>query len=149
MNKLSVLQIIKRLLLSVVIVILLGFFQVVIWTIPFRVYARKLEKTLALQKTSNSNHQTRLGYAKLIGWKVTRISRYTPWPSKCLVQALTVKFLLRKFAIANEMLIGVALDEKQKLTAHAWVNVEEFTVVGGANSKDEFKVMKIFIDHYV
>ena len=134
-------------ILSSVIFILLGFFQVIIWIVPFRIYARRLENNFKIMPKNHNEARTN-GYARLIGRLVARIARITPWPSKCLVQAMTVKLLLRRFKIANEMLIGVALDDKQKLTAHAWVNVTDITVVGGANSINEFKVIKIFRDSY-
>lgn len=147
MKKITSLQIVKRIILSSVIFILLGFFQVIIWIVPFRIYARRLENNFKIMPKNHNEARTN-GYARLIGRLVARIARITPWPSKCLVQAMTVKLLLRRFKIANEMLIGVALDDKQKLTAHAWVNVTDITVVGGANSINEFKVIKIFRDSY-
>lgn len=144
---LSVSQWARRIICAIFIFILLGFFQVVIWVVPFRVYARWLENNFKIMP-EKKNEVRASGYARLIGQLVARIARITPWPSKCLVQAMTVKLLLRRFRIANEMLIGVALDDKQKLSAHAWVNVTDITVVGGANSINEFKVIKIFRDSY-
>lgn len=146
--RLSTLQMIKRFLLSVLIFILLGILQVVIWVVPFRVYANNLEKEFTIYNV-NKNLKYANGYAWLIGRLVAKVARITPWPSKCLVQAMAVKFLLRRFGIANEMFIGVALDESQKLSAHAWVNVATFIVVGGANSVNEFKVIRVFRDTYV
>lgn len=144
---LSVSQWVRRIVFAIFIFILLGFFQVIIWVVPFRIYARRLENNFKIMP-KNHNEARANGYARLIGRLVGRIARITPWPSKCLVQAMAVKLLLRRFKIANEMLIGVALDDKQKLTAHAWVNVTDITVVGGANSVNEFKVIKIFRDSY-
>lgn len=146
-NSLTVLQIIRRAIFAITIFMLLGLFQLLILVIPFHVYARKLDK----KYTIDANHvDNRLasGYSRLIGRMVTNIAKITPWPSKCLVQALTVKFLLRKLRISSEMFIGVAIDDEQKFSAHTWVNVGEFTVVGGVNSADKFKVMKIFKDTY-
>lgn len=140
-------QVIKRKCLAIIIFLLLGFFQVVIWIIPFRIYARRLDRTYARADKSIDIRQAG-GYSRLIGRMVAKVAKITPWPSRCLVQALTVKFLLRRFKIANEMLIGVAMDDNHKLSAHAWVNVFEITVVGGANSAEQFKVMKVFRDSY-
>lgn len=145
--QLSLLQVMRRIIFALIIFVLLGFFQVLIWMVPFRIYARRLDRTYAQADKSVDIRQAG-GYSRLIGRMVAKVAKITPWPSKCLVQALTVKFLLRRFEIANEMLIGVAMDDKHKLLAHAWVNVFEITVVGGANSAEQFKVMKIFRDSY-
>lgn len=144
--RLSFSQLIRRIIFAILVFILLGFFQVVIWVVPFRVYARRLNKNYI--RAGNFNIRAASGYSRLIGRMVAKIARITPWPSKCLVQALTVKFLLRRFKIANEMFIGVAIDDKQKLSAHAWINVFDITVVGGTNSAEQFKVIKLFRDSY-
>lgn len=144
---LSVFQWVRRITFAIFIFILLGFFQVVILIVPFRIYARRLENNFKIMPEKKNEVRTN-GYARLIGRLVARMARITPWPSKCLVQAMTVKFLLRRFKIANKILIGITLNEKQKLSAHAWVNVADITVVGGANSVNEFKVIKIFRDSY-
>lgn len=146
MKKLSLLQLIRRIIFAILVFILLGFFQVFIWVVPFRIYARRLDKNYV--KMGNLNIREAGGYSRLIGRIVAKMAQITPWPSKCLVQALTVKFLLRRFKIANEMLIGVAIDDKQKLSAHAWINAFGITVVGGTNSAEQFKVIKVFRDSY-
>lgn len=148
MKKLSLFQCVRRIIFALIIFLLLGFFQVVIWVVPFRIYARRLDKKFTKMLVNSRPDQLAGGYSRLIGRLVSRMAKITPWPSKCLVQALTVKFLLRRFKIPNEMFIGVALDDTQKLSAHAWVNVADFTVVGGANSVKQFKVMKVFRDGY-
>lgn len=146
-HRLTVLQTIRRISFAIIIFMLLGLFQLLILVVPFHFYARKLDKKYTIDANHVDNRLSS-GYSRLIGRMVTNIAKITPWPSKCLVQALTVKFLLRKLRISSEMFIGVAIDDEQKFSAHTWVNVGEFTVVGGVNSADKFKVMKIFKDTY-
>lgn len=182
----AILPILRRASLAMAIFGLLGIFQVIILTVPFGIYARQLSKVLPnsasgkLQNkypprndfaniTYDNLSRTQLGYALLIGRWVTRISRYTPWPNKCLVQALLTKFLLRRFNIANTLIIGVGFEDDGKFKAHAWVNVsyatpltpildnddfhdtargQVLTIVGGAMSHQEFKTIKTFRDYY-
>jgi hypothetical protein len=115
-----------------------------ILTIPFRFYARRFTKTYT--KTSALNQKKCLGYARLIGRTVAKISDHTPWESKCLVQAMATKILLRRFRISNDMLIGVAYDEQDKFIAHAWIKVEDTVIVGGAKSEETYKVIQSFAD---
>ena len=164
----------RRILLASAIFILLGVFQVLILSLPFRIYAWRLTKIwpkvsdAKLQNITAELTPRQLGYARLIGRMVTTISCATPWPNKCLVQAVLTKFLLRQFKIANTLVIGVSFDAAGKFKAHAWVTVQAtvpaaslsratsknlalpqlFTIVGGASSNQEFKVSKTFRDYY-
>ena len=182
------LQTLRRVSLAMAIFGLLGVFQIIILVVPFRIYARRLSKVLPNSSSAkvDNNYPPRnssddinyddltrahLGYALLIGRMVARISPYTPWPNKCLVQALLTKFLLRQFNIANRLVIGVGFEPDGKFKAHAWVTVcyptqechqgpaqkavaphgsqnQPLTIVGGAMSHQEFKTIKTFSDYY-
>lgn len=65
-----------------------------------------------------------------IAWAVTVGARYIPG-SKCLVQALAGRKLLATYGILSAIHIGVAKDSKNWLNAHAWVEAEGKTVIGG------------------
>ena len=65
-----------------------------------------------------------------IAWAVTVAARYIPG-SKCLVQALAGRKLLATYGILSAIHIGVAKDSKNWLNAHAWVEAEGKTVIGG------------------
>jgi hypothetical protein len=65
-----------------------------------------------------------------IAWAVTVAARYIPG-SKCLVQAIAGRNLLASYGFPSEIHIGVAKDSKNWLSAHAWVEVEGKTVIGG------------------
>jgi hypothetical protein len=65
-----------------------------------------------------------------IAWAISVASRYIP-ASKCLVHAIAGRSLLAHYGIPSEIRIGVAKDSKNWLSAHAWVEVEGKTLIGG------------------
>jgi len=65
-----------------------------------------------------------------IAWAIAVASRYIPG-SKCLVQAIAGRKLLASYGFPSEIRIGVARDSKNWLNAHAWVEVEGKTLIGG------------------
>jgi len=71
--------------------------------------------------------------AQRIGWAIAVAARYIPG-SKCLVQAIAGRRLLARYGIAGAIHIGVAKDSRSWLSAHAWVEVEGQTVIGGNNT---------------
>ena len=135
-------QFIRRLFLSTYIVILLAFMRGIIICVPFRHIAKRL---ITYSGSSNLSLKQQSGYARLIGRSVARISRYTPWQSKCLAQGLATKILLRHFKIANTLILGVSLKTDTEFTAHAWVIVDNIIIVGGGNT-DQYTAIKSFSD---
>jgi hypothetical protein len=65
-----------------------------------------------------------------IAWAIAVAARYIPG-SKCLVQAIAGRNLLASYGFPAEIHIGVAKDSRNWLSAHAWVEVEGQTVIGG------------------
>ncbi|WP_025716574.1 lasso peptide biosynthesis B2 protein [Paenibacillus sp. 1-18] len=76
-----------------------------------------------------------------ISHAVELASRYTPWHSSCLVQAIAAMTLLRRRKLDCTLYLGTAKNAAGRLTAHAWVRsgpiyvtgereMEAFTVVG-------------------
>jgi len=65
-----------------------------------------------------------------IAWAVAVAARYIP-ACKCLVQAIAGRNLLASYGFPADIHIGVAKDSKNWLSAHAWVEVEGKTVIGG------------------
>ncbi len=74
---------------------------------------------------------------QMTAWRLGRIAemtaKYTPWESKCLVQALMVKTVLNYYRIPYVMHLGARLteDPKEPMKAHAWVKVGRWIVAGG------------------
>ena len=134
---------IRRFILYISIIILLALMRICILIIPFRIIAKRL--TIVYTKTTTLNEHKRLGYALLIGRTISKISQKTPWQSKCLVQALVAKILLRRFKITNNLVIGVGFDTGSEFIAHAWVDVGGITIVG-ETKKNLYKSIKSFAD---
>lgn len=138
-----VMQIIRRVGLVCIVFVLLFLFRIIILTVPFKIYARRLE--CKFSQKSKLSLKLQNGYARLIGYTIMKISKYTPWESKCLVQSLATKFLLRRFKIPNTLIIGVGFEDDARFISHAWVNVQNTTIVGNGEL-EKFKQIKSFTD---
>lgn len=109
--------------------------------VPFN----KLRKKMGKQKIESSTNVDIETYriAKKIGWVVTQVSKYTPWKSKCLVQALTAQNMLKKKGISTTIYLGVKKDGKDNMLAHAWIRCGAYIVTGGIN-KHEYTIVAKF-----
>ena len=52
---------------------------------------------------------------------VKAVSRRMPWTCNCMVRALTMKNMLARRGIPSTLYMGVALDHKGEMEAHAWL----------------------------
>lgn len=82
------------------------------------------------QEDSRENYH----YAYIVSNEVNRIADKTPWESKCLVRALTARFLLHRKHILTTMYLGVGKDENGAMIAHAWLRCGDKYVTGGDGS---------------
>lgn len=78
-----------------------------------------------------------------VGWAVATMSRYAPWESKCLAQALAAKIMLNRRKIRNTLYLGVAKDEMGHMIAHAWIKCGSIPLTG-AMSAEKFTVVSAF-----
>lgn len=69
--------------------------------------------------------------AKKIAWAVLVSSRYTPWKSKCLVQAITAQIMLKRRRLTSTLYLGVSKDKGNKPIAHAWLRSGTAIITGG------------------
>nr|WP_282433803.1 lasso peptide biosynthesis B2 protein [Desulfosporosinus sp. I2] len=121
---------------------LLGFVRLALLIIPFRYLSACLDKHMA--KPYNTENTD--GFKRRISWAIDLMSRYTPWESKCLVQAITGKLFLRQRRIENTLYLGVAKTQEESLIAHAWLRSGDDIVTGVCGNK-EFTVVAKFIDY--
>lgn len=86
-------------------------------------------------------------------WRIGRITElaagYTPWESKCLVQACAASILLRYYRIPYVMHLGVTrggenADAGNALKAHAWLSVGPWIVTGGDGHR-AFTIVSTFV----
>lgn len=81
--------------------------------------------------------------ARRIGWAVTTMSRYVPWDSACLAQAIAGKWMLRARHLRSTLYLGVAYDENKKMLAHAWLRCGDVFVTGAPQHR-RFTVVATF-----
>lgn len=80
-----------------------------------------------------------------IGSVIRMASRYTPWNSNCLPQAIVARVLLGFYRIPYAMYFGLMRDPSTPgLQAHAWVAAGRVDVTGGA-SFSRFTVVAMFL----
>jgi hypothetical protein len=121
-----------------------GIARIVILFIPFR----GVKRFLGTHKKESSYDIKIEEYrrVKKIAWAVNQASKYTPWESKCLVNAITAQWLLKRHNIYSTIYLGVNKDDKNKLIAHSWLRVGEIIVTGG-NVMSEFKEVAKFSNY--
>lgn len=118
---------------------LTGVVRLAVLALPFRWLTPFLGQHM--RESPMEEDIVKLAEARRIGLMVEKASRHTVWESKCLVQAIVCKIMLRRRGIANTLYLGVGKDEKKILVAHAWLRcggkiltggqgVEHFTIVG-------------------
>jgi hypothetical protein len=114
-----------------------GVIRACILLLPFRWLSRYLgdhKKNLQFSPPA-SEQQLLLG--RRIGRIAELTSRYTPWESKCLVQAMLAKTLLARYGIPYVLYLGAKLtaDGKKSMIAHAWVQVGDRVITGREGHK--------------
>jgi hypothetical protein len=74
--------------------------------------------------------ETPVAAAAAVGRAVQRVSRFTPWRSNCLAQALAAHVMLRRRKIPTTLYLGVAKDADVRIHAHAWLRSGTLIVTG-------------------
>ncbi|MDR3287863.1 MAG: lasso peptide biosynthesis B2 protein [Peptococcaceae bacterium] len=133
----------KRTLLCGGVFLLLGAVRLTLLVVPFKHIAARLGEKMGESPDAESWPAGRK--AARIGWAVGKMSRYTPWESKCLVQAVTAHLLLRLFGLSYTLYLGLGLekDEDGKLSAHAWLRCGDLIITGG-REKEGFRSVAQF-----
>jgi hypothetical protein len=100
-----------------------------------------------MEESDLENDPAALERGRRIGWAIGGVSRFAPWRTKCLEQAIAAKVMLRIRRIPNTMYLGVARGEHEEspIGAHAWVRTGTFNVTGGARI-EHYAVLSTFAD---
>jgi hypothetical protein len=100
-----------------------------------------------MEESDVTDDPATLELGRRIGWAIAAVSKYAPWRTKCLEQALAAKAMLRRRHIPNTMYLGVARGqhEESPLGAHAWVRTGTLHVTGGARV-EHYAVLSTFAD---
>lgn len=120
----------KKMIISCIFITAISRYSIL--NVEFKHLKDKLGKTG--EETPYSEELKNYNIAKKVSWIVITVSRYTPWESKCLVQAMTAQKLLRKYNIKSTLYLGVRKSENE-LKAHAWLRCGEYFVTGGDGSR--------------
>ena len=125
--------------------LLLGLSRAAVLTLPFRMLAARLGDACGVNAWVPLVSGPQLVRARSIGRIVRLASRYTPWDSNCLAQAIVAIVLLRLHGIPCAAFMGVKRsdDASRALLAHAWVHSGAVAVSGGAGC-DRFTVVACF-----
>ncbi len=117
---------------TVAIWCLMAFYRAQMLVVP----SKKLQEKWGEKGKESPGEDTRFNYwyAYSVAQDIERVSKNTPWESKCLVKALTARFLLHRKGIVTTLYLGVGKDDKGKMTAHSWLRCGELYVTGGDGS---------------
>ncbi len=129
-------------LLLLYTLMLLGIIRLILLTVPFRYIAAYLGKHMG---ESPYDDQEGNEFIRRVSWAIQVMCRYTPWESKCLVQAICGKILLRHACLQNTLYLGVTKFQGNKMVAHAWLRSGNFVVTGGGIT-DAFTIISKFAD---
>ena len=111
--------------------------------VKYKRYERYLGKRGAVDHYTLSDKEYQL--IEKMKTAVNGLSTHTPWESKCMVQALSVKWMLHKYKIPSTIYFGVKKDPKEanRMKAHAWLKVGDIVVSGGPGHQT-FKVVNFY-----
>lgn len=101
--------------------------KIIVICLPLRWYSKYLDRSGKPLKECKTDCEKKTNRVKDA---VSRCSRFAPWKTKCLVDAVTAKLLLQWYGIGSTLYLGVDKDENNKLIAHAWLKCGEKFITG-------------------
>lgn len=115
-----------------------------------RLWIKKPFKTISTtlgHPQAEGFHQTldlnTLAELRLIRTSISVMSRYVPWQSKCLVQALAAQQMLNRRGIEYTLYLGVQKNQEE-MKAHAWLRVGRYFITGGQGHASYTPVQSYF-----
>ena len=122
---------------------LLGLARLALWFVPFRRIVSLLGNMRAESSVELTSAQA--ARAKQIGWAVGTMSRHSLWKYTCLAQAVAAQAMLKRRGVPSTLYLGVAKDDEENFTAHAWVRSGR-AILTGAPGHDQYTVVAAFGD---
>jgi hypothetical protein len=121
----------------------LGIARLTILIVPFRRLAPYLGRHMVEsdETVSPRNDDLRTKAA----WALQTAAHYTPWESKCLVQAVAGKTMLKLRGVPSTLYLGLAKKENRELNAHAWLRSGDI-ILTGARGMGHYTVVATFAD---
>ncbi len=106
--------------------------------IPLEKIVKWLERPMPSKASRNAGET-----ALRVQWAIQAIVRRTHGAFVCFPQSLAAYAMLRRRGVAGVLNYGVNRSPENELRAHTWLNVGDFTVVGG-ESAPEFTLLRTF-----
>lgn len=123
------------------------FYALIVRVFMLKVKYQRYEKRLGQRGVESSFEypQDKDFMVKTIRTVVMRVCKNTPWESKCMVQALTAKWLYKKYHIPSTIYFGIKNDPENKgsIKAHAWLRVGDLIATGKSGSRS-FNVVNFY-----
>jgi hypothetical protein len=111
----------------------LGLARFAVLVIPYKKLSRRFGVPM-LETLPNEPADREL--LQKISWAVQSASKYTPWDSNCLAQAIAAMRMLKSRGMTSTIYFGMAKEGEDDMEVHAWLRSGDTYVVGAGNSKD-------------
>ena len=136
----------KKQLMFIEAFILSGLYRFAILFLPFKY----IKKRLGIAKTESTYEVEEADYleAKQVCSIVMLACKYTPWESKCLIQAMLVQYFLKRRKIPTTIYLGVNKSDLSGMRAHAWIRCGKM-IITGYGPKDQFIQVATFSNESV
>lgn len=121
----------------VVVFPLSGLIRLMVLTLPFRSFQQILGHPVNNRQVCSIAKPGKVNRALKLGRTIRIASKYTPWKSNCMVEAVVARLLLVIMNIDHVIFLGARLDsyDEKDMKAHAWLMVGNQFVVGGKGHK--------------
>lgn len=122
----------------------LGVTRAVLLLVPFKYIAPRLgRQTLDLPEDPDQGDFPE--WTRRVSWAVETAAGQTPWQSACLAQAITGKFMLKRYGLETRLFLGMKKGPDGKLSAHAWLKAGNGILIG-ASGHETFTILSVFMD---
>lgn len=137
----------RQLLWLLPLYLLSGLMRLALLVLPFRWIAPWLGQHHANMTMTLLVTEEQENLSRRMGSVIRTLSKYTPWESKCLVQAMLARIVLGYYGIPHVIYLGVNQSgpPENPMNAHAWVSAGRCFVTGG-NSFRQFGVVSSFVN---
>lgn len=116
---------------------LLAAIRIGLWALPFQTFQRLFAR---IQRGRKPSEQGQLSVNTVV-WSIDAVSRRMWWAATCLTRALAAQVMLERSGMNTCLKIGVNMDDKRELHAHAWLEAEGQVVIGGDGDLSEYTLL--------
>jgi hypothetical protein len=104
--------------------------RLAVLVLPFRRLAPHMGEAMSYAPAHPALPTGQRRLAARVGWAVAASSRFAPWKTPCLVEAIAAQRMLARRHVPTALHLGLT-KEGEKLAAHAWLQCGELTLTGG------------------